>query len=198
VTSTAIARMYIAAALAAGAIYVNLQANRAMEAFPTATPKPYASVTPYSFWDFFVTPTLPPYEDPTPAYVVSLPTPVPAPTYDDTPISDDLDRRFPDDVCDEYNGCAHYICHYDEGSLVGTDIMVGPRVAAAHLAQHPNDYRDNYDDRPCATLSDPTPDSTPEETTTRLPKMPVYGHHPTWRNNEVNWQNEGDFDPEMP
>lgn len=122
--------------------------------FPIPTIASASTPRPYSIIDFLGTPEeAPATPEPVSPRPTSIP-PKPAPTYDSTPISSDLDG----DNCRYSNGCLRFICHYEQFSPYAYHEAVGPREEAAHMAQHPNDYPDGQwetDPQECKELPRP-------------------------------------------
>ena len=126
---------------------------------PTVTPTPLPTVRIRTVAALSPLPSATPIPPAT-----ATPKPQSTPVYDDRSIDD---RDMDGDNCSFGNGCLHWICHYEKGEPVGYHRSVGPRALAAHLAQHPDDYRDDrWDDDSsfaCRDLPDRAqPDDDPD------------------------------------
>ena len=125
----------------AAALYLGFVCQRIPNYYPLPTPSVSGTLQPYTLYNLLGIPEEPdwtPLPDPTRVAAIPTQTPKPAPTYDNTPIPDDLDG--PQD--DDYFAQAVLVCHYDDGEVDGYHFWMGPRQYAAHMAQHPNDYRE--------------------------------------------------------
>jgi len=129
--------IYASVVAIACSVYLGLACQGTSDDLPVPTVKPSGTSRPYTISDLLGTPDTP---SPTPVYsapaLPTAPPPKPTATYDYTPIPYELDD------CTLENGCKSWICHYDADDPWGYHIPAGPRKSAAHLTQHPKDYRD--------------------------------------------------------